>query len=133
MPAEALDTTRIDEWLARYRAAWKSDDRGEIARLFTNHVRYLTAPYAQPLQGIEAVTTYWLEQEESGIPWTFEYQVVARRGLPDGDLYVVRAVTRYPEGTRGEAGLEVFHNLWLVTLAADCRASEFVEYFMLAE
>jgi hypothetical protein len=133
MAPEEMDTARIHEWLARYRVAWESDSRDGIARLFTSDVRYFTAPYAEPLQGVEAATAYWLEQEESGIPWTFEYEVVARRGLPDGELYVVRAVTRYPEGTRGAAGSEVFHNLWLVTLAGDGRASEFVEYFMLEE
>ncbi len=51
----------------------------------------------------------------------------------EGDLFVVRAVTTYPEGTRSADQPEVFHNLWLVTLAADGRAREFVEYFMLAE
>ena len=45
----------------------------------------------------------------------------------------MRAVTRYPEGTSDADGPEGFHNLWLVTLAGDGRASEFVEYFMLEE
>jgi hypothetical protein len=128
-----IDTKPIDEWLARYRGAWTTDYAEEIAALFTPNARYFTAPYRAPLEGPEAVTAYWVTQEESGIPWTFDYEVVARQGLQQADLYVVRAVTRYPEGTRGASGPEVFHNLWLVTLADDGRASEFVEYFMLAE
>ena len=124
-----MDTTDIDGWLDRYRAAWLSDDPGQIAALFADDVRYYTAPYSDPVVGTEAVTAWWVAQGESRLPWTFEPQVIAR----EGGLCVVRAVTRYPEGTDGELGSVAFHNLWLVTLAADGRAREFVEYFMLAE
>ena len=77
----------------------------------------------EPLSGVDRVTDYWMDEAESGIPWSFEYQVLAQ----EGDLFVVRAVTTYPEGTQGAEAPEVFHNLWLVTLE-DGRASEFVEY-----
>lgn len=124
-----LDTTRIDDWLERYRHAWTTDAAAEVGRLFTGDVRYFTAPFAEPLEGLDAVTAYWLGEAESGITWSFEYEVLAS----EGDLFVVRAVTRYPEGTRDADGRrEVFHNLWLVTLDAEGRAREFVEYFMLA-
>jgi hypothetical protein len=46
----------------------------------------------------------------------------------EGDLFVVRAVITYPEGARDAEGPSTFHNLWLVTLDDDGRASEFVEY-----
>ena len=51
----------------------------------------------------------------------------------EGDLFVVRAVTTYPEGTSEAEVPETFHNLWLVRLDEDGRASEFIEYFMLVE
>ena len=124
-----IDTTDIDRWLERYQAAWLSDDPVAIAALFTSDVRYYTAPFSEPLVGIEALCVFWLEQGESRLPWTFDYQVVAR----EGDLYVVQAVTCYPKGTAGALGAEEFHNLWLVTLSGDGRVREFVEYFMLAE
>ncbi len=124
-----IDTSGIDAWLEAYQQAWASGDRAEIAALFTDDVRYFTAPYSAPLVGIGRVTGYWLAQEESGLPWTFEYEVVAR----EGDLFVVRAVTSYPQGTLGAISPEEFHNLWLVTLDGEGRAGEFVEYFMLAE
>jgi len=124
-----LDTTAIEEWLALYRRAWSTDDRDDVARLFTDDVRYYTAPHHDPLRGLDAILDFWLGEQESGIPWTFEHQVVAR----EGDLYVVRAVTRYPEGTKDATGREEFSNLWLVTLEADGRASEFIEYFMPVE
>jgi ketosteroid isomerase-like protein len=124
-----LETTAIDHWLAEYHHAWTTDDPGEIARLFAADVRYFTAPYHEPLRGLDEVVAFWLGEKESGIPWSFEPEVMAR----EGDLYVVRAVTTYPEGTRDAPGAEIFHNLWLVTLDGDGRASGFVEYFMLAE
>jgi ketosteroid isomerase-like protein len=124
-----FDTTRIDGWLERYRHAWTTDDAAEVGRLFAPDVRYFTAPFAEALEGIDEVTAYWLGEAESGIAWSFEYEVLAS----EGDLFVVRAVTRYPDGTRDAGGRrEVFHNLWLVTLSDDGRARELVEYFMLA-
>ena len=124
-----IDTRQIDEWLALYRRAWTTDSPDEIARLFTEDVRYYSAPYREPMNGREEVIEFWHGQKESVIPWSFDPEVIAR----DGGLHVVRAVTRYPEGTLSADGPEVFHNLWLVTLAEDGRAREFVEYFMLEE
>ena len=123
-----IDETRIRDWLAAYHHAWTTDDPEEVGRLFTDDVRYFTAPYREPLDGVAAVAAYWLGEQEAEIPWSFEYQVMAQ----EGDLFVVRAVTTYPEGTSGAEGPEKFHNLWLVTLEGD-RAREFVEYFMLVE
>jgi len=124
-----IDTADIDRWLERYQAAWHTDDRQEIAALFTDDVRYSSPPHRPPLEGVDAVVDSWLRLRESSIPWTFEPEVIAR----EGDLYVVRAVTRYPEGTLRAQGPEVYHNLWLVTLTGDGRAREFIEYYVLAE
>jgi ketosteroid isomerase-like protein len=124
-----IEETRIRDWLAAYRHAWSSDDPDEVAALFSPDVRYFTAPYRPPLEGVAAISDYWLGEKEGEIPWSFEYQVLAQ----EGELFVVRAVTTYPEGTSDADGPEIFHNLWLVRLDDDGRASEFVEYFMLAE
>ena len=121
-----IDEIRIRDWLADYHHAWTTDDPAEVARLFTDDVLFYNAPFMEPLTGVDRVTEYWLDEAESGIPWSFEYQVLAQ----EGDLFVVRAVTTYPEGTQGAEAPEVFHNLWLVTLEGG-RASEFVEYYML--
>jgi hypothetical protein len=120
-----IDETRIRDWLARYDRAWSSDERELVERLFTDDAVYHTAPYADPLRGVEQVAAYWLGEREWEIPWVIEYQVLAQ----EEDLFVVRAVTTYPEGTHGAEREEVFHNLWLVRLDGD-RAREFVEYFM---
>jgi hypothetical protein len=122
-----MDRAVIEDWLERYRRAWETDDRADIEALFADDVRYHTTPSRPPLTGLDEVVLYWTSQEESAIPWTFEPEPLAQ----EGDLYVVRAVTTYPEGTRDAAGAEVFDNLWLIRLDADGRCREFVEYFML--
>jgi uncharacterized protein (TIGR02246 family) len=122
-----IDESRIRDWLAAYNDAWSSDDPEHVRLLFTDDALYYTAPYSEPLRGVDQVAEYWLGEREWDIPWAIEYQVLAQ----EGDLFVVRAVTTYPQGTRGAEGAEVFHNLWLVRLEGG-RAREFVEYFMLA-
>ncbi len=125
-----IDFVRIEEWLEQYKVAWKTDDPVDIARLFTEDACYYTAPHRDPYRGRDAIVTWWIGQGDSRIPWEFEYEVIAR----EGDLYVVRGVTRYPRGGSGEGGVpEVYHNLWLVTLTADGRASDYVEYWMEAD
>ena len=120
-----IDEARIRDWLAAYHHAWTTDDREEVAALFTDDVRLYNAPFLEPLVGVDRVVDYWVGEGEAGIPWSFEYQVLAQ----EGDLFVVRAITTYPDGTRGADGPEIFHNLWLVTLDG-ARASEFIEYYM---
>ena len=97
-----IDEIRIRDWLAAYRHAWSTDDPEEVAALFSEDVRYFTAPYRTPLEGVQAVTDYWLGEHEGDIPWSFEYQVLAQ----EGDLFVVRAVTTYPQGTSEAEGPE---------------------------
>ena len=95
-----IDEIRIRDWLAAYRHAWSTDDPGEIAALFTEDVRYFTAPYRAPLEGAGAITDYWVGEREGDIPWSFEYQVLAQ----EDDLFVVRAVTTYPRGDERRGG-----------------------------
>jgi hypothetical protein len=124
-----MDLTAIHGWLAAYRRAWKTDAREDIAALFSDGVRYFTAPYREPLRGIDEVASYWVGEKESGIPWTFEPRVLAR----ERDLYVVEVLVRYPEGESAGLGAREYRDIWLVTLAEDGRARKFVEYFMLTE
>ena len=124
-----IDEIRIRDWLAAYRHAWSTDDPGEVAALFTEDVRYFTAPYREPLEGAGAITDYWLGEHEGDIPWSFEYQVLAQ----EGDLFVVRAVTTYPEGDEPTTTTRRVPQPLAGDAGRDGRASEFVEYFMLVE
>jgi len=123
-----MDTSAIDRWLDGYLAAWRSDDRAAVEALFTEDSAYFTAPYRSKLSR-EALVEYWLGENESQLAWSAEYRVLAR----EGDLYVVGVVVRYPDGEDGASPALVYHDIWLITLASDGRAEQFVEYFMAEE
>lgn len=121
-----MDTSAIERWLEGYLTAWDSDAPEDIARLFAPDARYFTAPFREPHTGVEEIVRWWIGQANSTIEWEFQSEIVAR----NGELYVIRGVTCYPGGLETPGTPEVYHNLWLVTLDADGRCTEFVEYWM---
>lgn len=124
-----IDTTTVDRWLDAYQAAWRTDTPADIVRLFAPDARYYTAPFRTPKTGVDEIVAWWVGQENASIPWTFTYDIVAR----EGDRYVVRGVTRYPEGFEPGDAEKVYDNIWLVRLDGEGRATEFIEYWMLEE
>ena len=121
------DSGAIEMWLDAYEASWSTDTG--VRELFTPDARYFSAPYRPPLVGPVAIEAWWIEQAESDSRWVFERRVIAT----EGDLYVVQGTTTYLDSPGPDGKPQTYHNLWLVTLAADGRAREFVEYWMLAE
>ena len=122
-----IDTTAIDRWLVGYLTAWNTDAPDDIAALFAADARYYTAPFRVPYTGVDEIVRWWIENGDSSVPWTFEYEVIAR----EGDLYVIRGVTTYPEESiAGGEKTETYSNIWLVTLDTEGRATEFIEYWM---
>lgn len=122
-----IDTTAIDLWLSAYLKAWSTDAPDDIEALFEPDARYRTAPFREPYVGYDAIVPWWVGQNDSAVQWSFEYEVVAR----EGQVYVVKGVTAYPEVPGSDEAAEVFDNIWLVTLTESGRAGEFVEYWML--
>jgi hypothetical protein len=123
-----MDTTQIDRWLAGYLEAWRSDALPAIEALFAEDCEYYTAPY-RPAMTRDRLIEYWVDEQESQIPWSCQHEVLAREGA----LHVVRAVVRYPAGEDGASEPVVYHNVWLITLGDDGRARRFVEHFMAEE
>ncbi len=124
-----IDTTAIDRWLEAYQVAWRTDAPEDIAALFAPDARYFTAPFRTPKAGVDEIVAWWVGQENSIIPWRFTCDVFAR----EGDRCVVRGVTGYPEGFEPGDAAETYDNIWLVTLDAEGRATEFIEYWMLRD
>jgi hypothetical protein len=121
------DSQAIERWLDAYEASWSTGSG--VRELFTLDARYFSAPYRPPLVGPEAIEAWWIEQGESDIRWVFERRVIAS----EDDLYVVQGTTTYPDSPGLAGQPQIYYNLWLVTLADDGRAREFVEYWMLPE
>jgi hypothetical protein len=113
----------LEQWLTRYRRAWKSDERTDIEALFTENATYSPWPYARPWTGRDEIVDKWIGRGDSKRPWTFEHRIVAT----DGDLGVVEGVTGYP--AHGDDDEAEFKNLWLVRLDPDGRATEFAEWW----
>ena len=114
----------LENWLARYRQAWTTDDPADIEALFTEDATYSPWPYAKPWEGRERIVEKWIGRGDSKRPWSFEHQIRAI----DGDLGVVEGVTGYPAHADEEES--EFKNLWLVRLSPDGRAFEFAEWWV---
>ncbi|MBI5230619.1 MAG: nuclear transport factor 2 family protein [Coriobacteriales bacterium] len=115
----------IDQWMQRYIAAWRSDDPEAVAALFADDSRYRTAPHRPPVEGRDAIVEWWVDQGDSKLDWTFEYEIVA----VDGDVSIVQGRTHYP--CEGDQAAKTYRNLWVIEFASDGRAREFTEWYML--
>jgi ketosteroid isomerase-like protein len=120
----------VQDWLDRYVAAWRANERDPIAALFTEDVVYRFRPYeSYPAAiGTDAVVDAWLgDTRDEPDAWNARYEPFA----VDGDRAVAigfswyRATAERPEQT--------YFNAFLLRFASDGRCSEFTEYYMLEE
>lgn len=77
---DALDTAALEQWLARYGAAWESKDAQAAARLFTADARYQETPFAEPFAGRDEIREYWSNVTAGQRDIDFESEVVAVDG-----------------------------------------------------
>ena len=52
---------RFTLWLNRYADAWRAGDADAIVELFEPDATYQEAPFAEPLEGREAIRDYWAQ------------------------------------------------------------------------
>jgi len=118
--------TRADfeGWLERYQAAWKTDDPGQIAALFSEDATYSTLPFREPKRGRDAIVAWWISQGDSQNQWRFDRE----RLVVDGKTAVVQGLTTYASvDNQPEA---VFSNIWLIRLDPDGCANSFAEWWI---
>jgi ketosteroid isomerase-like protein len=115
------ERTEFEDWVKRYIDAWESNDSDEIGALFTDDARYYTAPHRQPWTGRQGIVEGWLDRKDEAGDWRFSFEVLG----VDGGLGFVKGVTTYTDGD--------YSNLWVIRLAEDGKASEFIEYWMEVE
>lgn len=119
-----MNRTDLEEWLERYRSAWKTDDPQQIGDLFTEDATYSPWPFSKAWEGRDAIVAKWIDRGDSKNPWRFESDVVAF----EGDTGVVRGLTTYP--AHDDEPEAVYSNIWVVKLASDGRASSFSEWWI---
>jgi len=119
-----MTRTDFEDWLERYRSAWKTDDPQQIGDLFTEDATYSPWPFSKPWEGRAAIVAKWIDRGDSKNHWRFESEVVA----VEGDTGVVRGLTTYP--AHDEEPEAVYSNIWVVKLASDGQASAFAEWWV---
>ncbi|RXR25055.1 nuclear transport factor 2 family protein [Oerskovia turbata] len=112
-----MDRESVMTWVAAYEAAWRGEDRGAVASLFTEDATYARSPYDDPLRGHDAIRDFWLA--DAGETFTMTAQPVAVDGL----AAVVRVEVRYA-GPRPQE----YRDLWILRFADDGRVADFAEW-----
>lgn len=121
------DLQTLGLWLDGYAKAWRSNDEETIAALFTQDAVYRWHPWDEgdaSAQGRDAIISSWMEEPDEPDAWELSCEPLA----VNGDLGVARCVTRYL--TTADEPETTYHNIFVVRLTDDGRASEFTEYFM---
>jgi hypothetical protein len=87
----------VTDWIARYERAWRSPGTDALDELFTHAASYSPSPWAQPLEGLEAIRRFW-DAGRSGPDEGFRMQseIVAI----DAPVAVVRVAVDYDDGQR---------------------------------
>ena len=119
-----MDREHVADWLARYVAAWRSNDRSQITALFTDDAQYRYHPYDAPVVGAGAIADDWLEAPDDPAEWDATYHAIT----VDGDTAVAVGVSRY-RATADRPARE-YHNCFVIRFADDGRCREFTEWFM---
>ena len=118
------DRAAFEDWVAGYRRAWKTDDPGDIAALFTEDATYSPSPFSESWRGRDAIVDEWIKRGDSAALPAFEHEIVAA----DGPVGVITGLTTYhATDTTPET---VYGNLWIVHLAPDGRATSFAEWWI---
>jgi hypothetical protein len=112
------DRLAVTEWVAGYERAWRSPGTDALGELFTETAIYSASPWAQPIEGLEAVRRFW-DGARSGPDEGFEMrsEIVAIDGL----VAVVRVAVNYDNGQR-------WRDLWVLALNEEGRCEHFEEW-----
>lgn len=110
-----------NRWLQAYVEAWRTYDRDAIGELFTDDARYRYHPWDDPLEGREAIVADWLANRDEPNTWQASYEAWA----VEGDRVVATGTSRYDEAS----GKRTYHNVFLITFAADGRCRAFTEVY----
>jgi nuclear transport factor 2 (NTF2) superfamily protein len=115
-----VDRDAVDRWVGAYERAWRSPGTEQLAELFTEDVSYFMSPWAEAVQGLDAVAELWeSEREGPDEPFTMTSEIVAL----DGDRAVVRVAVDYHRDRPSR-----WRDLWLVDFGGDGRCARFEEW-----
>ncbi|MEO5953148.1 MAG: nuclear transport factor 2 family protein [Chloroflexia bacterium] len=117
---------KVNEWVERYVAAWRSYAEDAIGDLFTEDASYFFQPWTEAVNGRKAIVENWMEEQDAPDSWSAEYETYAT----DGDKATVVGWTHYLGEDRRVID-KSYYNVWLLEFAADDRCKRFTEVYML--
>lgn len=117
---------KVNEWLERYIAAWRSYEEDAIGDLFTEDASYFFQPWTEPVSGRKAIVENWMENQDAPDSWDAQYEAYAT----DGNRATVVGWTHYL-GEDRRAIDKSYYNVWLLEFAEDDRCKRFTEVYML--
>jgi hypothetical protein len=115
-----VDRARVAAWVAGYEQAWRQAGTEDLTGLFTDDVRYLPSPWADPVVDLAALGPWWdAERDGPDEAFSMAAEVVA----VDGDVAVVRVAVDYQVADAGR-----WRDLWVLRFADDGRCRAFEEW-----
>lgn len=118
-----MEKQEATQWLERYVGAWKSNDRNDIAQLFSDDAEYRYHPYDEPLRGRDAIVESWLEEPDPPGTYDARYEPIAI----DGDVAVATGTTTYYDD---QGSVErIYDNCFVMRFERDGRCREFTEWY----
>jgi len=115
-----MDRTAVEKWVADYERIWRTPGTVLLAELFEPAASYLPSPWAQPLEGLDAIARFWeAERVSADEEFTMSSEVV----MVHAHQAVVRVMVGY-----GAQAQRPWRDLWLLRFAEDGRCSSFEEW-----
>ena len=115
-----MDQTAVEKWVADYERIWRTPGTVLLAELFEPAASYLPSPWAQPLEGLDAIARFWeAERVSADEEFTMSSEVV----MVHAHQAVVRVMVGY-----GAQAQRPWRDLWLLRFAEDGRCSSFEEW-----
>ena len=120
MHDRCVERDQVTRWVDDYEQAWRTAGTESLSDLFAEDATYLVSPWADPVQGLEAIRELW-EAERDGPDEEFAMrsEVVAVEGLDA----VVRVEVGYERTTSGR-----WRDLWVLRFDRTGRCRIFEEW-----
>jgi hypothetical protein len=112
--------SEVADWLAGYEGAWRTPGTDALTKLFPPDVSYRPSPWAEPIEGLEALARFW-DAERDG-PHE-EFSLVSDVVAVEGTTAVVRLAVDYLTGTPRS-----WRDLWVLEFGPDGRCVRFEEW-----
>ncbi|MBP2189442.1 nuclear transport factor 2 family protein [Nocardia goodfellowii] len=115
-----MDRTAVQAWVEEYERAWRTPGTESLDGLFAPGVGYLVSPWADPIDGLEALAEFWDKGRDGpDEAFTMEAEVVA----VDGDTAVVRVEVEYEHDDPAH-----WRDLWILCFDSVGRCTWFEEW-----